>query len=107
MSATPALTDPAHDAAAQQREADTAYYREVLHELIEIGTTLARALPRQATQPTPAQLQPAPAKALDLASAYERITRAIRRTIALARTLDQPAPLLTARGPARAAAAVD
>jgi len=111
MSATPAHPTPAHDdTAAQQREADTAYYREVLHELIEIGTTLARTLPHQATQqPTPepttpeaaaAQPQPAPATALDLATAYERLTRAIRRTILLARTLDQPAPLLVARGPA-------
>ena len=98
MSATPALTEPAHDT-AQQREADTAYYRQVLHELIEIGTTLARALPHQATpQPTAApQPAPAPATAGDLASAYERLTRALRRTIALARTLDQPAPPLTAR----------
>ena len=103
MSATPALPTPAHDD-AQQREADTAYYRQVLHELIEIGTTLARTLAHQATQataePIPAQPQPAPATAGDLATAYERLTRAIRRTIALARTLDQPAPLLTTRGPA-------
>ena len=49
MSATPALTEPANDdAQACQREADTGYYRQVLHELIEIGTDLARILLHQA-----------------------------------------------------------
>jgi hypothetical protein len=47
MSSSPALPDPAsdgHDAAQQQREADAQYYRAILHELIEIGAGLARAL---------------------------------------------------------------
>ncbi len=109
MSATATHPTPANDDAdprAAECATDTDYYRAVLHELIEIGADLARALPHQATpQPTtpeatPAQPTPAPASALDLATAYDRLTRAIRRTIALARTLDQPAPALTTRNPA-------
>ncbi len=75
-----------------ERDADTAYYRAVLHELIEIGATLARTLPQQATQPPAPEAAPTPATTADLAAAYERLTRALRRTIALARALDQPAP---------------
>ncbi len=93
MSAAPAHSEPANDdARATERDADTAYYRAVLHELIEIGATLARTLPQQATQPPAPEAAPTPATTADLAAAYERLTRALRRTIALARALDQPAP---------------
>ncbi len=60
MSASPALaTDPTGpDQGQQQRDADAQYYRRVLHELIEIGADLARALrPQAAAQPDKA---PAP-----------------------------------------------
>ncbi len=93
MSAAPSHPEPAtDDARATERDADTAYYRAVLHELIEIGATLARTLPQQATQPPAPEAAPTPATTADLAAAYERLTRALRRTIALARALDQPAP---------------
>ncbi len=47
---------------ASQRDEDAQYYRQVLHELIEIGTDLARAVHRQAT-PAPSAAKPAPAAA--------------------------------------------
>ena len=78
MSATPALTEPADATTAQQREADTAYYRAVLHELIEIGTTLARTLHHQATSEHAApQPAPTPATAADLAplAGFAALTR--------------------------------
>ena len=100
MSATPALTEPANDA-AQQREADTQYYRALLHDLAEMGADIARTIHRQVTtQPTAEQPAPTPASTPDLAAAFERIARAIRRTIALARTLDHPAAPVVARNAA-------
>jgi len=62
MSAHDALPDPTRDACpdrASERESDARYYREVLQELIEIGTDLARALQRQSH---PAQHHPARAR---------------------------------------------
>ena len=102
MSSSPALPDPANDASAapvSQRDEDAQYYRQVLHELVEIGTRLARAIdrqaaaapattPEQAGQPAPAA---APAAAPDLTIAFDRVARTLRRTIALARKLSEPA----------------
>ena len=99
MSSSPALPDPANDASptpVSQRDEDAQYYRQVLHELVEIGARLARALDRQATPepgiasaPAPEQAaQPAPAP--DLTIAFDRVARTIRRTIALARKLSEP-----------------
>ncbi len=65
-------------------------YRQVLHELIEIGTDLARIVHRQAT-PAP-NSEPAAAPAPDPTIAFDRIARTLRRTIALARKLTDPAP---------------
>ena len=90
MSPTPSRPEPAdHTSANQvcQRDEDAQYYREVLHELVEIGTRLARAIDRQANPETNA----APAAAADPTLAFERIARTLRRTIALARTLTDPA----------------
>ena len=96
MSSTPSLLDPTDR--ASQRDEDAQYYRQVLHELVEIGARLARTIDRQAAaEPgaAPEQAdQPAPASDLTpkLAIAFDRVARTVRRTIALARTLTDPAP---------------
>ena len=90
MSSHPtSLTDPG------QQAADAHHYREVLHDLIGMGTALARRLHDQAIapapRPAPAPAAPSPAPDLiALATAFDRIARAVRRSIALARTLAQP-----------------
>ena len=110
MSATPSRPEPANDASPaqvspdplSQRDEDAHYYRQVLHELIEIGADLARTLHRQAapesnSEPTAAP-EPAPTAAPqpDPTIAFDRIARTLRRTIALARKLTDPAPLSSA-----------
>jgi hypothetical protein len=93
MSPTPSRPEPADlesPNCASQRDEDAQYYRQVLHELIDMGADLARALHKQVTSaPTP---DPAAAPAPDPAIAFDRIARTIRRTIALARKLAEPAP---------------
>lgn len=107
MVLSPQAADP--QAAPQD---DAAFYRGVLHELIEIGADLARMVHAQAqasaqadvnvrsgtetTQPT-ADLVPA-------TIAFDRIARTIRRTIALARRLDEPVPAGAEAGLRRRAA---
>jgi hypothetical protein len=81
---------------------DDQFYREILHGLIEVGAELVRHLPQQAAAQTQAPQQhpapqpaPAPAPSSDavafLAIAYDRVSRAVRRCIALARSLNDPA----------------
>ena len=111
MSSRPPLPDPADHASptpVSQRDEDARYYREILHELIEIGADLARAVHCQATPEPSAQLntgpgaapEPVPAGAPqpDPTLAFDRIARTLRRTIALARTITEPAPLSPAQG---------
>ena len=90
---TPAANDPG------QQDADAAFYRDALHGLITVGTSLARLLPQQAAAPasppaTGPQPAPAPdaAPAIAAAIAFDRISRAVRRCIALARSLAHPVP---------------
>ena len=96
MSSTPSRPDPADR--ASQRDEDAQYYRQVLHELIEIGTDLARTLHRQAALESNAEPDAAPAAAQapaptpDPTIAFDRIARTLRRTIALARKLTDPTP---------------
>ena len=110
MSCTATPTEPATDAAAQReaardarREQDRDYYRAMLHELADMAMDLARAVHHSATQPSSedtAQLAPASAaqpNAAAAATAFDRIARTVRRTVALARTLDDPPP--APRGP--------
>ena len=88
MSPRPATTEPDHPAdhpPADHTQADALYYRDVLHQLIDMGLDLARQLHQQATTPTP-DAAPDPAFAV----AFDRISRAIRRTVALARSLAEP-----------------
>ena len=100
-------TDPAYASLAlepdpgQQAE-DAQLYRHVLHGLLHIGTDLARLLHQQAVAHAQAAMQdPAPpGPSTDQATAFDRIARAIRRTITLARSLNEPlapAPDRTAR----------
>ncbi len=106
MSPTPSPPEPANDAGptqASQRDEDAQYYRQILHELVEIGADLARTLHRQATTQSAAPEQagqpaPAPIAAPDPSIAFDRIARTIRRTIALARTLTDPAQPRPAQG---------
>ena len=102
MSTAPAPLQPTN-APAQQAD-DPQYYRAVLHELIDMGTDLARSIHHQATQqparkpPTPGSpandSNPAPNLTPNLTPdptvAFDRIARCVRRSIALARTLTEP-----------------
>ncbi len=95
--------DPAHQSHPGQQAVDAHGYHQVLHDLINMGTDLARLLHGQAAaqaaqqaaqqatgQPAP---PPAPDALISIAAAFDRIARAVRRSIALARSLDaiQPA----------------
>jgi len=104
MSTQPA---PAHlEDPSGQQAADTQFYREVLHDLIIMGTDLARIVHAQAAaapQPAPQPPAPNPAPPPDLTIPFDRIARAVRRSVALARTLSDPAP--PARDPAQHRAA--
>jgi hypothetical protein len=69
---------------------DALYYRSVLHAFIDMGTDLARQIHQQAlSTPTPAE--PAPSAAHGLAAAFDRLARAVRRSIVLARKIAEPA----------------
>ena len=92
MSATPSRPEPANDASpslANQRDEDAQYYRQVLHELVEMATDIARAVHRQAISEP--DKEPAAAPTPDPTIAFDRIARTLRRTIALARKLSEPA----------------
>ncbi len=81
------------ETAPDQQDAHTRYYRATLHELIDMGADIARQVHRQAmAQPqTPAPATD-PAEPLpDHTIPFDRIARAIRRTVALARHIAEPA----------------
>ncbi len=63
-------------------EEDAAFYRAALHELISVGTDLARDI-QSARRTTPPELT-----AEQAAHAFERVARATRRTVLLATRLD-------------------
>jgi hypothetical protein len=83
-------TDP--DQPSRQQAENTGFYLQVLHELINMGTDLARAVHQQATAEPAADAAPTSAAAPDPTIAFERIARTIRRTIALARHVAEPLP---------------
>ena len=117
-----ALPSQSHPQDPTQPTTDAHAYRAVLHDLIGMGTGIARLLHAQATatadappaqpsaQPpsspaTPAPVpahqtpaHPAPADLITIATAFDRIALAVRRCIALARLLD--APVQPAKDPA-------
>ena len=95
--------------------ANAQYYRHALHGLVDMGTDLARLLHAQAvaqagaapiTQPAPHAAAPAPqaegaqpaptpstpTALVSLAAAFDQVARAVRRCIALARSLDAAPP---------------
>ena len=69
---------------------DASNYREVLHGLIEIGADLARLVQQQARAE-------GGMPAAEAVVAFERVSRAVRRTIRLAQTLDEPVRALGLR----------
>ena len=77
---------------------DAAYYKRVLHELIDLGADLARIVHAQAKCRTEAAtaarppIQAANDRFPDPAVAFDRIARTVRRTILLVQKLDEPAP---------------
>ena len=97
----PVPTDPDHDQDAE----DAMFYRDTLQELVHIGTTLARLLQTQAIADAQATVKGmAPTTPLqDHAATFDRIARTIRRTITLARSLNEP--VAPAKDPARPRAA--
>ena len=86
--------------------AETQFYRQALHDLIDIGADLARQLHAQALaqavpQPkakpvrlvteAPSAPPPDPDALINIAAAFDRIASAVRQCIMLAQSLDQPA----------------
>ena len=79
---------------------DTGYYKSILHELVEMAADLARIAHHQAkrqaereAEAAAAAIPPIPAandRFPDPNIAFDRIARVIRRTIALARQLEEP-----------------
>ena len=63
---------------------DTALYRETLHKLIAMGVEIAETIHAQITP------QAEPASNQQASIAFDRIARAVRRTIALAQSLNNP-----------------
>lgn len=86
---TPAVSTS--DTAVQSAE-DAAYYRRVLHELIDMGLDMVRLVhgeaKAKATEPS-LEVEAGPAVA-DGSVAFDRLARAVRRTVALARRLEEP-----------------
>ncbi len=84
MSRSHPPTEPTHALSGSTAELgfdNTAFYRAALHELIDLGMALARQVHERAiTHPSKT----------DPTIAFDRISRAIRRTIYLAHTLDDP-----------------
>ena len=72
-------------------EQDALFFRDVLHELIEIGRDHARDVHRESqTRPQPTHPRAKTLTAIDYANAHERLSRGIRRDILLARKLAEP-----------------
>ena len=85
---------------------DDAYYRAVLHDLIDRGADLARRLHERAAGPAGADADVDAAGPPDPTIAFDRVARAIRRTIALARHIaaNPGTQAAAARGTRRTAA---
>ena len=77
---------------------DADHHRAALRELIDLGLSFARLVhdeAQAAAQPTPeatAETPPDPTRTATLAVAFDRASRAVRRAIALSRSLDTPPP---------------
>ncbi len=98
------MSTPPNPTTPTQAGEHTDYYRTILHRLIDIGASIAGVLEHQATaQPQPTAPDhpspPPPPTPGDIAAAYERISRAVRRSITLARHLDEPPGKAAASAP--------
>lgn len=82
---------------AEQRAQDAEYYRRVLHNLIDIGNDLAEMVHREAqsqlqtAQPSANGQTIPPAPKPETIKAFDMAARAVRRTIHLAKKIDEPA----------------
>ena len=96
---------PAETQPTDPREPDAAYYRGVLHAVIDMGVDLARMVHRQAEVLTEAAAQDpaAPGPGPDLVMAFDRVARTVRRTVLLAQKIGEPG--LSAKDPGRRRAA--
>ena len=83
------------------QEPHTQHHREILNDLIDMGHAMARRIHAKAMAEPPAPTPEAPAAEPDLTVPFDRIARAIRRTILLVRTLDAPPPARTPRAAGR------
>lgn len=85
----PTLTEP--PSAAHQEAEGAQQCRQVLHELIDIGMERVRTM-RAKAQANGAGVT------VELAVTFDRVARAVRRSIALARVLFEPVPSRAATG---------
>lgn len=92
MSSAPTQLHPAEPAVQQAQ--DPQHYRRLLHELIELGMDSARVVRRQAMGPAGDA-----AAVHEAVAAFERIARAIRRAVMLARKVSEKLPGREAAGP--------
>jgi hypothetical protein len=93
MPSQPAPAEP--QTLADQHAADAQYYRRILHGLIDVGANLASALAQHVEAATPVT---EPARDIaTVAIAFDRIARAVRRTITLARKVAEPIPAAAER----------
>ena len=97
---------PAETQTTDPLEPDAAYYRGVLHAVIDMGVDLARMVHRQAEVLTEAAAQnpAAPGPGPDLVMAFDRVARTVRRTVLLAQKIGEPG--LSAKDPGRRRAAM-
>ena len=110
MFMTDLSTFPEMSDATDRQGDDAAYYRRVLHDFIEMGAELARLVVQEArtaaeAAPTASDGGAAPRSGAgpERAVAFERIARAVRRSIMLARTLDEPVAAVDHTGERRRA----
>jgi len=90
-------SSPDRPAVVDQPGANTQHYRDVLRELVDIGTDIARMfLAHARLQHQFVDAGAHPHAPIDFSIPYESLARSIRRTIALAQKLDQPAPPIPA-----------
>ncbi len=90
------------DNPAARRAEDAAYYRRVLHAMIDVGVELVRQLP-EPVQPEDevVDLERSAAYAADRSLAYDRLTRAVRRSILLAQSIAERPEVPDARAAGR------
>ena len=79
-----------HSHTAMPLAEDAAYYRRVLHELIDMGLDMARVVHGRAKAQAEVTVEEPGVEVADGSVAFDRLARAVRRTVALARRLEEP-----------------